>query len=95
MFPGPTMISDPHPGKFFNDFPGGYARRLSPPSASKKRGEKSKRGEGVPAVVSKARSPLKRADGDEIVSPPRHKKKEESSDDEDGRDAAAELSREA
>ena len=67
---------------------------MSPPSASKKRGEKSKRGEGVPAVVSKARSPLKRADGDEIVSPPRHKKKEEYSDDEDGRDAAAELSRE-
>ena len=67
--------------------------RMSPPSA-KKRGEKSQRGEGAPAGVSKARSPFKRAP--DIKSPPRRKKKEEySDDDEDGRDAAAELSREA
>ena len=66
--------------------------RMSPPSA-KKRGEKSQRGEGAPAGVSKARSPFKRAL--DIISPPKSKRKEEYSDDEDGRDAAAELSREA
>ena len=67
--------------------------RMSPPSASKKRGKKSAREGTQAAASSKARSPFKRAL--DIISPPKSKRKEEYSDDEDGRDAAAELSREA